>query len=206
MYPATADVLGVQDSATEWETICMPSPEREIVAGEFVALLATVTLPGKLPVVMGRNIASSVADCPGARIKPTETPLAEKRAPETLTFDTVILEFPAFVKMTLKALLLPMATFPNFKLEVLIVRRAVAAVPVPLKETVLGELEMSVMTETLPDNAPGVFGEKTTLNVDCFPAPITSGSEIPVIVTPAAVVLACVTVRFDPLSFVIVTD
>ena len=65
-----------------------------------------------------------------------------------------------------------------------------AAIPVPLKETVLGELERSLMTETLPDKAPAVFGEKTTSNVDCFPAPITRGSEIPFTVTPAAVALA----------------
>ncbi len=49
-------------------------------------------------------------------------------------------------------------------------------------------------------------GEKTILNVDCFPGPIVRGSEIPAIVTPAAVVLACVTVRFDPPPFDIVTD
>lgn len=108
--------------------------------------------------------------------------------------------------MTLNTLLFPIATFPKLKLDVLVVRSAVAAVPIPLKETVLGELETSLMTDTLPDKAPAAFGEKTTLNVDCFPAPIVRGSEIPVIVTPAAVVLACVTVRFDPPPFVIVTD
>ena len=116
------------------------------------------------------------------------------------------LEFPAFVRVTLKALLFPTATFPKFKLEALVVRSAVAAIPVPLKETVLGELERSLMTEILPDKAPAVFGEKTTSNVDCFPAPIIRGSEIPLIVTPAAVVLACVTVRFEPPLFDMVTD
>jgi hypothetical protein len=45
--------------------------------GEFVALLATVTVPGKLPVPVGVNVASNVADCPGVRIKPAETPFAE---------------------------------------------------------------------------------------------------------------------------------
>jgi len=125
---------------------------------------------------------------------------------ETVTFETVTLELPAFVRVTLKALLFPRATFPKLKLEVLVVRSAVAAIPVPLKETVFGELEMSLMTETLPDNAPAFFGAKITSNVDCFPASIVKGSEIPVIVTPAAVVLACVTLRFDPPLLVIVTD
>ena len=123
-----------------------------------------------------------------------------------VTLETVTLELPAFVRVTLKALLFPRDTFPKLKLEVLVVRSAVAAIPVPLKDTVLGELEMSLMTETLPDKAPAAFGAKITLNVDCFPASIVNGSEIPVILTPAAVVLACLTVRFDPPPFVIVTD
>ena len=80
-YPATVDALGVQVSDTEWETVwedvAAPSPEREIVAGEFVALLATVTLPDKLPAATGENVASNVADWPGARIKPAETPFVE---------------------------------------------------------------------------------------------------------------------------------
>jgi hypothetical protein len=125
---------------------------------------------------------------------------------ETLTFDTVTLEFPAFVRTTLKALLFPTAMFPKFKLGALDVRRAVAAIPTPLKDTVLGELERSLMTETLPERAPGVFGEKTMSNVDCFPGPITRGSEIPVTASPAVVALACVTVRSEPPLFDMVTD
>lgn len=80
-YPATADGLGLQDSETKWETaweeVAVPAPDSEIVAGEFVALLVTVTVPGKLPEARGENVASSVADCPGDRIKPAETPLTE---------------------------------------------------------------------------------------------------------------------------------
>lgn len=177
-----------------------------MVAGEFVALLATVTLPDKLPAARGENVASRVADCPGVRINPAETPLVEYRAPARVTFDTVILEFPEFVKITLNALLFPIATFPKFKLDALVVSCAVAAIPIPLKDTVLGELEMSLRMETFPDIAPATFGEKTTLNVDCFPDSIVRGREIPVIVIPVAVVLACVTVKFDPPPFDIVTD
>jgi hypothetical protein len=205
-YPATAEVLAVQESVTEWETDCEPFPEREIEVGEFVALLATRMLPGELPAVRGEKAASKVADCPGARIKPAETPLTEYRAPETLTFDTVTSEFPAFVRVTLNTPLFPTATFPKFRLEALAVRSAVDAIPVPPRETVLGELEASLAIETLPDKAPAAFGEKTILNVDCFPALITRGSEMPVIVTPAAVVFARVTVRFDSPPFDIVTD
>jgi len=199
-------VLGSQVKSTKWADVCVPVPESAIVAGEFVALLSTITLPDELPVDTGENMASSVADCPGARIKPVETPLSEKCAPEMLTFDIVTLEFPAFVSVRLRALLFPTATFPKLRLEALVVRRAVAAIPVPLTETVLGEPEMSVITETLPDTAPGALGEKMTLNVPCFPAEIVNGRVMPVILTPAAAVLICVTVRSDPPLFDMVTD
>jgi hypothetical protein len=108
--------------------------------------------------------------------------------------------------VTLNVLLFPTATVPKLKLEVLVVRSAVAAVPVPLKVTMLGELERSLITVILPDKAPAAFGEKTTSKVDCFPAPIIKGSEIPVTLTPPAVVLACVTVRFEPPRLHIMTD
>jgi hypothetical protein len=103
-------------------------------------------------------------------------------------------------------LLFPIATFPKLKLVVLVARNAEAAIPIPLRETVLGELETLFMTETLADRTPGVFGEKTRLKLDWLPGPIVRGSEMPEIVTPAAVVLACVTVKGDPPLFVMVTD
>ena len=61
-------------------------------------------------------------------------------------------------------LVFPRDTFPKFKVEALAVRSEVAAVAVPLRETVLGELERLLITATCPLSAPAVFGEKTTLN------------------------------------------
>jgi hypothetical protein len=90
--------------------------------------------------------------------------------------------------------------------EELRARSSVAAVPVPLSETVVGEAEASLITETFPEMAPAFFGEKTILNVARFPASTVRGSVTPVMVTPAAVVLACVIVRLDPPPFDIVTD
>jgi hypothetical protein len=46
------------------------------VLGEFVALLVIATLPVKLPAASGEKVESSVADCPGERIKPADTPVA----------------------------------------------------------------------------------------------------------------------------------
>lgn len=75
LYPATAETLGVQVSDTEGGTDCEPVPERVMLFGEFVALLATATVPGSLPAAVGANVTFNVADCPGVRIKPPETPL-----------------------------------------------------------------------------------------------------------------------------------
>jgi hypothetical protein len=49
--------------------------ESEMVLGEFVALLAIATLPLKFPAASGEKVPSRVADCPGDKIKPADTPV-----------------------------------------------------------------------------------------------------------------------------------
>jgi hypothetical protein len=207
LYPATTETLGVQVSETEaGVVVVLPVPERVMLSGEFVALLATATVPGSLPAAVGANVTFNVADCPGVRIKPAETPLVVYGAPEPVTAEIVTLEFPEFVRTTGSKLLCPSVTVPKAKVLVLVVSVAVATVPIPLKETGIAVAERSLTTETVPDRAPAAFGEKTTLKVDWLPAAIVRGSAMPVIVTPAAVVLTCVTERFEPPPFEIVTD
>lgn len=78
LYPDTTDALGVHVTATEWATAwdaAAPLPEREMVLGEFVALLAIVMLPLKLDAVSGVKMESNVADWPGDKIKPADTPV-----------------------------------------------------------------------------------------------------------------------------------
>lgn len=123
-----------------------------------------------------------------------------------MTFDMVTLEFPALVTLTLNALLFPIPTLPKFSEGTLAESKADDAIPIPLKETVLGVVEMLSAISTLLANAPAAFGEKTTSNVDRFPASITSGNATPVIVIPAAEALAFVIVRFVVPSLEIVTD
>jgi hypothetical protein len=95
------DVLGDQDKDTEAGVTDTPVPDSVIESGEFVALLATVTLPVALPAAEGVNVAVKVAVCPAARISPEETPPAVKPAPETVTLETVMLALPALVSVTL---------------------------------------------------------------------------------------------------------
>ena len=91
-------------------------PDRATVAGEFVALLVTVTLPFTLPAAVGANAMLSVADWLGVRTVPAVTPLALNPAPVTATLDMVMLEFPLFVSVTLDEPLLPTFTFPKLRL------------------------------------------------------------------------------------------
>jgi hypothetical protein len=56
------DELAVQDSATVWGVVETPVPDSVIVAGEFVALLAMLTLPLTNPEAAGVNCAVIVTD------------------------------------------------------------------------------------------------------------------------------------------------
>lgn len=95
---------------TECETCWTPVPDREIVAGEFLALLVTVTLPVTLVVDDGVKLTIKVVDCPGVKIRPEETPLAVNPAPEMETFETVTFELPVLENVTLWLLVLPILT------------------------------------------------------------------------------------------------
>jgi len=177
-----------------------------MISGEFVALLATVTLPDKLPAATGENVTSNVALCPGARINPAETPLVVSFAPAGVTLEIVTLELPALESVTGRVLDAPEFTFPKFKLLTLALRSVVAATPVPVTETVLGVEETSLKTETLPEKAPAVLGENAMLRFDCCPGAIVTGKDAPEAVNPPAGAVACITVRLEPPPLVMVMD
>lgn len=200
------DKLGVHPSVTECETDCAPAPEREIFVGELLALLDMVTLSVKLPAADGANVTFSVALCPGARVSPVETPLVVNLASETFTLEMETLEFPALVSATPRVLLLPIATFPKFKLEALTFKSDVAATPDPVTATLAGELVALLMIETAPETLPIAVGENLILNVACWVGPIVNGSDMPLTVKPGTATLACVMDRFDSPELDTTTD
>jgi hypothetical protein len=53
-----------------------PVPDKVIDAGEFEALLVTLTLPVMVPVAAGAKVTFKAAVCPGGKISPVEIPLA----------------------------------------------------------------------------------------------------------------------------------
>jgi len=207
LYPPTnAEVLGVQDNVAECKLARTPDPESEMMVGEFVASLATMMLPVTVPATVGLKVTFNVVFCPGARIIPGETPLAVNPAPEILTLEIDTLEFPALVNVIPMTLLPPRTTLPKLRLAELAFRSEVAATPVPLTLTLAGDFEALLMTETAPEILPNCFGENTTFSVDCPPAPIVIGRDIPVTANPRVEILSCVTDRFDPPVFDTVID
>ena len=79
----TLEVLGVQFSVAECETVCAPVPDTAMV-GELLALLTTLTAPLKLPDVVGSKITPNVVLCPAAKVNGGVKPLTLKPVPETL--------------------------------------------------------------------------------------------------------------------------
>jgi hypothetical protein len=138
--------LDITQAGKEEADCCTPVPERETVAGELVALLATEMLPVTLPEAVGSKLAFKEADCPGARVVPEATPLALKLAPETVTPEIVTLEFPLLVSVTARVLPEPTFTFPKFKLVGFAPSRALAAFTVRVAAPLV-----KLLTEFLTD-------------------------------------------------------
>ena len=89
-----------------------PLPVRAICVGEFVALLATDTLPLAVPVVLGAKFTLKVVLCPAVRLTGSVRPLAVKPVPETPSCEMLRLELPVLLSVTVLLLLLPTFTFP----------------------------------------------------------------------------------------------
>jgi hypothetical protein len=92
-------VLALHDSETECAIDCVPVPESEILTGEFVASLVTVTLPETATADAGVNKTLSVAVCPAPILCPATTPVELNPAPVAPTDPTVTVELPLFVSV-----------------------------------------------------------------------------------------------------------
>lgn len=95
------------------------------------------------------------------------------------------LEFPVLVIVTFwVAEEVPVVTFPKLRLVGLMLSVKVAAIPVPVKLTGVGDVGALLTIEMLPDTVPTTVGRKFTVMVVCFPAFTFKGSVNPL--TPKA--------------------
>ncbi|MGB8535946.1 MAG: hypothetical protein WCD57_06000, partial [Acidobacteriaceae bacterium] len=136
-------------------------------------------------------MTSRVAVWLGVSVVPPVTPLALNPVPVVVTLAIVTFEFPLFVKVALKVLLLPSFTFPKLKLVGLAPSKSVAAPPVPLNGIVSGELGPLLTRDTDPLTLPVLVGANAALKVVLAPAASVAGIERPLIVKPVPVTFAC---------------
>jgi hypothetical protein len=163
-YPTTSvEVLAVHVRPTVCDDSWTPVPDKAI-AGEFVALLTTLTLPLTAPATVGANVTLKVAVWLGVNVVPA-TPVALNPAPDTVTEDIVTFEFPVFVSVTFSVLLLASFTLLKLRLVGFALSRFVTATPVPLRAIMRGEFGALLKSDTDPVTPPLVVGAKTVLNV-----------------------------------------
>ena len=188
-----------------WLAGAVPDPDNEMLAGEFVALLVTVTLPETLPAVVGANVALKEVDCPAARVRGSARPLALKPVPLTLTCERDTLELPVFVRATLCVALLPVGMLPNPTEVGDAVSCRTGETPVPARATTTGEFGVLFTSVRLPEKLLAEAGLKLTVKADDPPGGTESGKVSPDNPKPVPARDACVTLRFAVPGFVMVS-
>ena len=131
--------------------------------------------PLTLSEAVGLKETLMTALCPAAKASPDAIPVAVKSFSFTVTCEMVKLVFPLFVMVTFWELELPTLIPVKLKLVGFAVSVTVAAVPVPLRATALGELGALLVMLTLPVKFPAVVGANKTLNVAVPPAGTVAG-------------------------------
>lgn len=185
---------------------CAPVPLSAIVAGEFVALLVTVTLPERLAAVAGANVTLNVMDCPAASASGTVNPATLNPVPLSLICEIVTLELPVFFSVTLCVALVPVTTLPKLSDAGLTVSCSADATPVPASATTSGELGAFLTSVTLPVKLLAVADVNPSVKVEVPPGATVSGNVRPLKVKPLPASAACVTLRFAVPVFLIVSN
>jgi hypothetical protein len=157
---------------------CMPLPDTVTTAVEPCEL-DTVMLPVMFSDADGLNTTLIAALWPAPIVSPAAIPLAEKSLAFTVTAEIVALAVPLFVILTVWLPVLPTAMLGKLKLVGLADSNGVAAVPVPLNATAVGELGALLVILTLPVRLPAVVGSNRTLNVVVPPAGSVAGVASP---------------------------
>jgi hypothetical protein len=151
LKPEYVEELGVQFKFTVWLTRTAPVPERATVSGEFVALLITVTLPGRLPVEVGANMTLKEVDCPAARLSGSAIPLVLNPPPLALICEMETLEFPVLEIVTLCVALVPVARLPKLSDVGDAESWRMLEIPVPPRGTTSGEFGVLLISVMLPE-------------------------------------------------------
>ncbi|HEY4978236.1 MAG TPA: hypothetical protein VII25_03640, partial [Candidatus Acidoferrum sp.] len=166
-------------------------------------MLTIETFPLSDPADGGLNCTVMVNACEADNVTGVPAPLKLYPVPLMLICEIVTLAFPVLVIVTFCCAELPVFTLPKLRLVELSEIVAVAAIPVPLKATVLGEVGALLTSETLPVTAPADCGANCTLKLLDAPGLIDSGRLNELVENPLPVALTCVIVSTPVPLFVI---
>ena len=118
--------------------------------------------------------------CDGDSVTGALPPDIRKPAPLRVICEIVTLELPVSVMVTFCAAEdVPVVTLPKLKLVGFMPRVKVAAIPVPLRLTEVGEVGALLTIVRLPDTVPTAVGRKVTVIVVCCPGLTFRGREYP---------------------------
>jgi len=179
LKPAYDEEPGIQSKVTEWLTGAAPDPESDTASGELAALLMMLTLPEKLPLVVGANFALREAACPAASVRGTANAVPLNPVPLTLICEMDTLELPVFVRVTLCVALVLVVMLPKLTEVGDGVSWRTVEAPVPARETISGELGVLFTSVRLPEKLLPEGGLKPTVNVEDPPGATESGNDRP---------------------------
>jgi hypothetical protein len=185
---ATLPKLNEVGEAESWRVCAaVPVPERATLTDGVAELFTNVSVPAKVPVVVGAKLTVSAEEDPAGMVSGRAVGGSLKPVPDTETDEMVRLAVPEFEIVTVWLLVCPVFRLP--KLTDAGDMEICDWTPVPLKAMVAGELLALLITETAPLKLPLAVGANATLNeVDC-PALSVMGDS-PLTVKPLPVTLS----------------
>jgi hypothetical protein len=204
LYPATAEVLGIQLRLTACDAAAVPDPVKVSVTNVFAALLAREMVPDAVPVLCGLKVRLNDALWPTAMVLGRVNPLRLNSAlvevaEEMVTFD------PVAVRVAVTLLLEPTARLPKFKVLALEVN-CPAGTPVPERAIAKAAVDAFETTAIVPVMLPLAFGVQRTLKVTLCPCLSLTGKLKPLTPKPGPVTVACEMVTVESPAFVKVSN
>src|SRR5712692_5188536 len=167
----------------------------------FVPLEVMLTLLLAAPLVVGEKSTVNEVLWPAFNVKGKVSPLKLNPVPLAVAAEIVRLDPPELVSVSDKVVLLPACTLPNARL-VGVAASAPCVTPVPESAMLKLGFAPSEVILTLPEAAPLVVGEKSTVNEVLWPAFNVNGKVRPLRLNSVPLALADEMVRLDPPEFV----
>jgi hypothetical protein len=114
LYPATAEVLGVQERLTLCGVDAVPDPVKVSSVGVLAALLVRAMFPDAAPLARGVKVKVNAAPWPAAIVLGSANPPRLNSGLVVVAAEMVTLD-PVAVRVAVKVLLAPTVTMPKFK-------------------------------------------------------------------------------------------